>query len=143
MLKLETFSACEGMNVLAGVGVLTTPYALKEAGWIGVLYLCLLSIICFYTGILLRRCLESESGLATYPDIGQAAFGQNGRILISVSHNPEFAVIVSWKLALLPVRSQPSCQRTAKMLASKHFECCCISRFCTLSAHCQRLEADI
>jgi vesicular inhibitory amino acid transporter len=74
------------MNVLAGVGVLTTPFALKEAGWIGVLYLFSLSIICFYTGILLRRCLESEAGLATYPDIGQAAFGQTGRILISVSY---------------------------------------------------------
>lgn len=73
-----------GMNVLAGVGVLTTPFALKEAGWIGVLYLFSLSIICFYTGILLRRCLESEPGLATYPDIGQAAFGQTGRIVISI-----------------------------------------------------------
>lgn len=73
-----------GMNVLAGVGVLTTPYALKEAGWVAVVYLCLLSLFCFYTGILLRRCLESEPGLATYPDIGQAAFGNTGRIIISI-----------------------------------------------------------
>lgn len=73
-----------GMNVLAGVGILTTPFALKEAGWIGMLYLILLSIICFFTGILLRRCLESGPGLATYPDIGQAAFGYTGRIIISI-----------------------------------------------------------
>lgn len=71
--------------MLAGVGILTTPFALKEAGWIGMLYLILLSIICFFTGILLRRCLESGPGLATYPDIGQAAFGYTGRIIISVS----------------------------------------------------------
>lgn len=71
--------------MLAGVGVLTTPFAVMQAGSIGVLYLCLLSVICFYTGILLRRCLESGPGLATYPDIGQAAFGHSGRILISVS----------------------------------------------------------
>jgi vesicular inhibitory amino acid transporter len=73
-----------GVNVLAGVGVLTTPFALMQAGWIGVFYLFSLSLICFYTGILLRRCLESGPGLATYPDIGQAAFGRIGRIIISI-----------------------------------------------------------
>lgn len=74
-----------GINVLAGVGILTTPYALKEGGWLILLYLLIFSVICFYTGILLRRCLESESGVVTYPDIGQAAFGTTGRIIISVS----------------------------------------------------------
>jgi vesicular inhibitory amino acid transporter len=74
-----------GMNVLAGVGVLTTPYAVKEGGWLGLLLLFVLSAICCYTGILLRRCLESAPGLATYPDIGQAAFGNTGRFIIAVS----------------------------------------------------------
>jgi len=73
-----------GMNVLAGVGVLTTPYAVKEGGWLGLLLLFVLSAICCYTGILLRRCLESAPGLATYPDIGQAAFGNTGRFIIAI-----------------------------------------------------------
>ena len=73
--------------MLAGVGLLTTPYALKEGGWMGLLLLFVLSFICFYTGLLLRRCLESEPGLATYPDIGQAAFGSTGRLIISVSNS--------------------------------------------------------
>jgi vesicular inhibitory amino acid transporter len=73
-----------GMNVLAGVGVLTTPYAVKEGGWLGLLLLFVLSAICCYTGILLRRCLESAPGISTYPDIGQAAFGNTGRLIIAV-----------------------------------------------------------
>lgn len=74
-----------GMNILAGVGVLTTPYALKEGGWLGLVLLFLLSAISCYTGILLRRCLDSAPGLSTYPDIGQAAFGNTGRLIIAVS----------------------------------------------------------
>jgi len=41
-------------------------------------------LLSFYTGILLRYCLDSESDLETYPDIGQAAFGTTGRIFVSV-----------------------------------------------------------
>ncbi|KAH8945503.1 hypothetical protein BDL97_12G042900 [Sphagnum fallax] len=73
-----------GMNILAGVGVLTTPYALKEGGWLGLVLLFLLSAISCYTGILLRRCLDSAPGLSTYPDIGQAAFGNTGRLIIAI-----------------------------------------------------------
>lgn len=73
------------MNVLFGVGVLSTPYAAKEGGWLGLSVLLIFGIFSFYTGILLRRCLDSEQGLETYPDIGQAAFGTTGRIVISVS----------------------------------------------------------
>ena len=42
-------------------------------------------ILACYTGILLKRCLESSSALQTYPDIGQAAFGVAGRLMIAVS----------------------------------------------------------
>ncbi|KAJ7525903.1 hypothetical protein O6H91_17G072900 [Diphasiastrum complanatum] len=73
-----------GMNVLAGVGVLSTPFAIKEGGWMGLLFLLFLSIVCCYTGILLRQCLDSSPGLETYPDIGQAAFGTMGRLIISI-----------------------------------------------------------
>lgn len=73
-----------GMNVLCGVGILSTPYAVKAGGWASVSILILYAALSFYTGILLRRCLDSEPGLETYPDIGQAAFGTWGRVLISV-----------------------------------------------------------
>ena len=58
---------------------------------IGVLFPIILSYFNFmyhsslYTGLLLRYCLDSAPGLETYPDIGQAAFGTTGRVIISVS----------------------------------------------------------
>ncbi|KZV24260.1 vacuolar amino acid transporter 1 [Dorcoceras hygrometricum] len=73
-----------GMNVLCGVGILSTPYAVKEGGWVGLSILFIFAILSYYTGILLRYCLDSEPGLETYPDIGQAAFGSVGRVAISI-----------------------------------------------------------
>ncbi|XP_022842695.1 amino acid transporter AVT1C isoform X1 [Olea europaea var. sylvestris] len=73
-----------GMNVLCGVGVLSTPYAVKEGGWLGLSILLIFAVLSYYTGILLRSCLDSQPGIETYPDIGQAAFGRVGRIVISI-----------------------------------------------------------
>ncbi|KAH7405217.1 hypothetical protein KP509_15G061200 [Ceratopteris richardii] len=73
-----------GINVMCGVGILSTPYALKEGGWIGLIFFVMVAIISLYTGILLRHCLDSQDGLETYPDIGQAAFGTWGRVTISI-----------------------------------------------------------
>ncbi|CAH8268639.1 unnamed protein product [Arabidopsis lyrata] len=73
-----------GVNVLCGVGILSTPYAVKEGGWLGLIILFAFGILCFYTGLLLRYCLDSHPDVQTYPDIGHAAFGSTGRILVSV-----------------------------------------------------------
>ncbi|XP_065870958.1 amino acid transporter AVT1C [Euphorbia lathyris] len=73
-----------GINVLCGVGILSTSYAAKEGGWVGLSILLIFAILSFYTGMLLRSCLDSEPGLETYPDIGQAAFGTTGRVVISI-----------------------------------------------------------
>ncbi|CAM6112242.1 unnamed protein product [Calypogeia fissa] len=67
-----------------GVGILSTPYALAQGGWLSMVFLLLFAVICVYTGILLRRCLDTDSAILTYPDIGQAAFGRKGRLLVSV-----------------------------------------------------------
>ncbi|KAL8241158.1 hypothetical protein R6Q59_014513 [Mikania micrantha] len=77
-------SVINGINVLCGVGILSTPYAVREGGWIGLLLLFVFGALSFYTGILLRYCLDSQPGLETYPDIGQAAFGTTGRLIISI-----------------------------------------------------------
>ncbi|PSR98024.1 Vacuolar amino acid transporter like [Actinidia chinensis var. chinensis] len=73
-----------GMNVLCGVGILSTPYAVKEGGWVGLSILFIFAVLSLYTGILLRHCLDSQPGLETYPDIGQAAFGTTGRFAVSI-----------------------------------------------------------
>ncbi|CAN6271078.1 unnamed protein product [Urochloa humidicola] len=79
-----TQAVVNGINVLCGVGILSTPYAIKQGGWLGLVILCLFGILAWYTGLLLRRCLDSKEGLETYPDIGHAAFGTTGRIAISI-----------------------------------------------------------
>lgn len=73
-----------GVNVLAGVGLLSTPYTILEAGWISLALLLLFAFICCYTGILLRYCFESQEGIYTYPDIGEVALGRLGRFFISM-----------------------------------------------------------
>eukprot|EP00250_Pteridium_aquilinum_P024337 c28939_g1_i1 orf=195-1826(+) len=79
-----TQGTLNGINVLCGVGILSTPYALQQGGWLSLVLFAGLAIISLYTGILLRRCLDSQPGLETYPDIGQAAYGTTGRVIISV-----------------------------------------------------------
>ncbi|KAK8987118.1 hypothetical protein V6N11_055431 [Hibiscus sabdariffa] len=74
-----------GINVLCGVGILSTPYAVKEGGWFGLIILLTFAVLSYYTGLLLRQCLDSSPELETYPDIGQAAFGSAGRITLSAS----------------------------------------------------------
>ncbi|CAI9783267.1 unnamed protein product [Fraxinus pennsylvanica] len=76
-------SVLNALNALCGIGILSTPYALKEGGWFSLMLLFLFGIITCYTGILLKRCLDSSPQLQTYPDIGQAAFGLAGRICIA------------------------------------------------------------
>ncbi|XP_065851976.1 amino acid transporter AVT1D-like isoform X2 [Euphorbia lathyris] len=79
-----TQAVLNGINVLCGIGLLTTPYAIKEGGWLSLFILLLFGILSCYTGILLQKCLESSDELRTYPDIGQAAFGTGGRLTISI-----------------------------------------------------------
>ncbi|KAK6943638.1 Amino acid transporter, transmembrane domain [Dillenia turbinata] len=73
-----------GLNCLCGVGLLAIPYAFK-GGWSTLLLLLLFAIISCYTGILLKECLQSSPGLQTYPDIGQAAFGFTGRLIVAIT----------------------------------------------------------
>jgi solute carrier family 32 (vesicular inhibitory amino acid transporter) len=69
---------------LAGVGILSIPYALSQGGWLSLVIFITIAIICFYTGILLQRCIDSSSLVKTYPDIGELAFGQKGRIIVAM-----------------------------------------------------------
>ncbi|MED6140208.1 hypothetical protein PIB30_090978, partial [Stylosanthes scabra] len=93
-------SVINGTNMLCGIGLLTIPYAIKEGGWLSLTILVLFAVICCYTGILLKRCLESNPGLKTYPDIGQAAFGVAGRLVIAAA-SVEFITLMSDNLSSL------------------------------------------
>ncbi|XP_062016075.1 amino acid transporter AVT1I-like isoform X2 [Rosa rugosa] len=79
------FRTCfNGLNTLSGVGILSIPFALSQGGWLSLVLLFSIAILCWYTGLLLQRCMDSNPHIKTYPDIGQAAFGRKGRVAISI-----------------------------------------------------------
>ncbi|THU60137.1 hypothetical protein C4D60_Mb07t09450 [Musa balbisiana] len=73
-----------GVNALSGFGILSIPYAVSQGGWLSMILLLTIAVVCCYTGILLQRCMDSNSLVKTYPDIGEIALGHKGRILVSV-----------------------------------------------------------
>eukprot|EP00268_Persea_americana_P052946 TRINITY_DN5956_c0_g2_i7.p1 TRINITY_DN5956_c0_g2~~TRINITY_DN5956_c0_g2_i7.p1 ORF type:complete len:351 (+),score=25.26 TRINITY_DN5956_c0_g2_i7:900-1952(+) len=44
----------------------------------------MVAIMCCYTGLLLKRCMDVSPNIRSYSDIGELAFGNKGRVLIAV-----------------------------------------------------------
>ncbi|KAK9119261.1 hypothetical protein Scep_017354 [Stephania cephalantha] len=72
-----------GINAMSGVGILSVPYALSEVGWSGLILLLLMTIVCWYTGLLLSNCMIAHPFIRTYPDIGKLAFGYKGKVIVA------------------------------------------------------------
>ncbi|TDH71506.1 hypothetical protein CCR75_004413 [Bremia lactucae] len=80
--KAAVFNA---INVLLGVGVLSSPFSMRSSGWLmgGSLFL-FFTLVTNHTAKLLGQCLRYQEGMTTYPDIGEAAFGTRGRVIIGI-----------------------------------------------------------
>ncbi|CAK7327979.1 unnamed protein product [Dovyalis caffra] len=89
-----------GLNALSGVGNLSIPYALSSGGWLSLILLFVISSAAFYTGLLIQRCMDVDSNIRTYPDIGERAFGNKGRLLVSVVMYTELYLVATGFLVL-------------------------------------------
>ncbi|GLT56493.1 hypothetical protein SLA2020_295300 [Shorea laevis] len=95
------FTTCfHGLNALSGVGILSVPYALASGGWLSLIPLFLISFAAFYSALLIQRCMEADSDIRTYPDIGERAFGGTGRLVVSVFMYIELYLVATGFLIL-------------------------------------------
>ena len=83
-----------------GIGLITIPYTLSQAGWLGLCLLLAMAFTTCYTGLLLQRCLESNPSIKTYPDIGYHAFGRKGRMIVSTFTYLELYLVPTGMLIL-------------------------------------------
>ncbi|KEH19717.1 putative amino acid transporter, transmembrane domain-containing protein [Medicago truncatula] len=78
------FKTCfNGLNALAGIGILSMPYAVSQGGWLSFMLLIIFAMICWYTALLLERCMNQQPLIKSYADIGEVAFGYKGRVVIA------------------------------------------------------------
>ncbi|XP_071731065.1 amino acid transporter AVT1I-like [Rutidosis leptorrhynchoides] len=89
-------STCfNGLNALSGIGILSVPYALASGGWLSLILLIVIASSTFYTGLLIKRCMDADETIKSYPDIGDRAFGKTGRMLVSISMNVELYLVAT------------------------------------------------
>lgn len=68
----------------SGVGILSVPYALSSGGWLSLILFGVIACAAFYTGFLIQRCMDFDSDIRSYPDIGGRAFGNKGRKVLTI-----------------------------------------------------------
>ena len=59
-----------------------------------------IAAITFYTGLLIKRCMDVDPKITSYPDIGERAFGNTGRMVVSVFMNMELYLVSTGFLIL-------------------------------------------
>ncbi|KAL5582290.1 hypothetical protein UlMin_014732 [Ulmus minor] len=89
-----------GLNALSGVGILSVPYALASGGWSSLILLFAIALSAFYSGLLIQRCMDFDSNIRTYPDIGERAFGNIGRVVVSIVMYTELYLVAAGFLIL-------------------------------------------
>lgn len=62
--------------------------------------LFLIASAAFYSALLIQRCMEADTQIRTYPDIGERAFGSKGRLIVSVFMYIELYLVATGFLIL-------------------------------------------
>ncbi|KAK7268977.1 hypothetical protein RIF29_21689 [Crotalaria pallida] len=96
------FRTClNGVNALSGVGILSIPYALATGGWLSLVLLFVIAMTTFYSGLLIKRCMDMTTcEIRSYPDIGEAAFGKIGRLIVQATMYTELYIVAAEFLIL-------------------------------------------
>ncbi|XP_028754057.1 amino acid transporter AVT1I-like [Neltuma alba] len=95
------FKTCfHGVNGISGIGIVSIPYALASGGWLSLILLFIIAIAAYYTGILIKRCMDEDPSIESLPDIGQRAFGEKGRLMVNIAMNCELYLVVTGYLIL-------------------------------------------
>ncbi|KAG6408114.1 hypothetical protein SASPL_131117 [Salvia splendens] len=89
-----------GLNSLSGVEILSIPFALSSGGWLSLILLLIIASATFYTGLLIKRCMDADDKIRSYPDVGERAFGGKGRAVVSVFMNVELFMVATGFLIL-------------------------------------------
>jgi len=73
---------------VAGAGILGLPYAMRDGGWLAIIFFFIGAILSTYTSKQLIECLYYQPGvrLNDLSDVGEAAFGKLGRYFIKLFH---------------------------------------------------------
>ncbi|KAF2570763.1 hypothetical protein F2Q70_00006095 [Brassica cretica] len=85
----STFVICSSL----GISVLSVPYALASGGWLSLIIFFTIAITTLHCAILIKRCMDMDPLIRSYPDIGYKAFGNTGRIVVSIFMNLELYLV--------------------------------------------------
>lgn len=78
-------ASINGLNVLAGYGILSLPFAFQQSGWIlGLFFLVYYCLFTNYTAKLLGYCQNSKPNLITLPDIAEYSHGYRMKKLVTL-----------------------------------------------------------
>lgn len=69
--------------VHAGLGILSSPYAVAQAGWAGAIISLVIATTYAYTSYLMVTCMKCKPECSTYQDIAKLALGRRTRVLIT------------------------------------------------------------
>ncbi|KAL7204247.1 hypothetical protein ACSBR2_017340 [Camellia fascicularis] len=75
------------------IGLLIVPYALSSGGWLSLLLFFVIAPMTFYTGLLLKTCLDAGPSIGSYLDIAEQAIGKTGRIIVTIIMNSELYLV--------------------------------------------------
>ncbi|KAI5679026.1 hypothetical protein M9H77_09976 [Catharanthus roseus] len=68
-------------------GTLSITYALLKGRWLSLFIFFSVAALCYYIGLLLKRCMNGNPLIETYADVGELAFGKKGIIIATICTN--------------------------------------------------------